>query len=318
MTDREIHDAYERMGPDAAARERMLARLLASGPEKRRRGIRTQRALLVAAVLTAGLALAAFGWVSNILREVNFGKQELTIPKVHEDGSLEHSNVEVDVISMQGFVGSPEYEACAEWLDFLDGYDPDGSLLAAVGNGPTGIPTDYDAYSCYTWEMAEELDRICEKYGLALLGATLDAVEPEHLFARTGTVGICDGAGAPNKPDWGYCYSDDTLFFEGVVTLPGPVRTIDYQFSRAVKGSLNTVALNIGAVEEYEQWMYTTQNGVPLLLANNGDSKAVIIADRESSFVVINVLGDWPEGTFDMTAEDLELFAEAFDFTAVS
>ena len=93
--------------------------------------------------------------------------------------------------------------------------------------------------------------------------------------------------------------------------------TVDYQFSRAVKGSFGSTPLYLSGIEDYEQWSYTTENGVELLLANDHASKALIIADRERSFVTVNVLGDWSAGTFQMSDRDVEDFAEAFDFTAV-
>ena len=68
--------------------------------------------------------------------------------------------------------------------------------------------------------------------------------------------------------------------------------------------------------DDYEQWEYTTADGVPLLLAL-GPSKALILADTEESFVTVNVLGDWAMGTFDISREDLEEIAEGFHFSVV-
>lgn len=324
MTNRDIHDAYARIHPDDAARARMLAKLLSAAGETRRRRppghVSVRRAALVAAVLAAAALLTAFCYVTDIfgLREMNLGPEKLTIPELHEDGSLTYDTVTVDNISMQGLVDSPEYQACKEWMDYLAQYDQDGSLLAAVGNGPTGLSSEYDAYLCYTQEMADELDRICEKYGLTLLGSSITDSDVDTMLARVSAEGLFSAVpeGVSNKAGWGYCYHEGTFFLEGLVTLPVN-RPVDYQFSRAVKGSLSTITLNVGNAGDYEQWVYTTENGVPLLLATNNVSKALVIADRENSFVVVNVLGDWTNGTFDLTREDLEAFAEAFDFTVI-
>lgn len=323
MTHREIHDAYARIKPDDAARARMLEGLLSAAAETRRLPGRAhiRRGVLAAAVLAAAVLLTAFCYVTDFfgLHRMNLGLEELTVPELHEDGSLTYDTITVDNLSMQGLAGSPEYQACREWMDYLAQYDPDGSLLAAVGNGPTGLSSEYDAYVCYTREMADELDRLCEKYGLALLGGSITDLDVDTLLAQVSAEGLFGTApeGVSNEADWGYRYRDGTFFLEGLVTLSPDRKSIDYQFSRAVKGSLNTLALNIGREADYEQWTYTTENGVPLLLATDHVSKALVIADRENSFVVVNVLGDWINGTFDLTCEDLEAFAEAFDFTAI-
>jgi len=326
VTEREIHDAYERIRPDEGAKARMLAKVLTAAEEarggKRSRGVSIRRGILIAAVLTGAVILTAFCYVTDIfgLRQVNLGPENLTIPEVQEDGTLTYDTVTVNSISMQGLVGSPEYEACREWTEYVNGYDPDGSIIASIGNGPTGVSAAYDAYLCYTQEMADELDRICERYGLTLLGSSAMESDVGTMLDQVSAEGLFDTAleGVSNEASWGYYYNEGTFFLEGLATFSGErPKHIDYQFSRAMKGSMSTLTLNIGKEEDYEQWVYTTKNGVPLLLATDNTTKALVIADREESFVVINVLGDWMNGTFDLSHEDLEIFAETFDFTAI-
>lgn len=326
MENREIHDAYERVRPDGAAKKRMLAHILASAEVERaaartRPNIRLKRLLIAAAILAVGLCLAAFGYMADFfrLKDANMGQEELAIPEVNESGgSITYDTVIRDTVSFQGFSGSPEFQACAEWRAYLARYDPDGEILAAIGNDPTGIPEDYDAYTCYTRDMADKVDQICQKYGLITLGPAEVGLEIQDLFARCG-VGDLLRPGA-NRTYSGYCYREGTFLFEGegvVLRADGTGCFMDYQFSRAMKGSFSTVALSVENLDSFQQWSYTTSNGVPLLLANNGQSKALVIADREGSFVVINVLGAWPDGGFDVTNEDLEQFAELFDFSAI-
>lgn len=328
MTNREIHDAYERIQPEAAARERMLRHILSSAAAERpaerteppRRRVRA--ALLAAAILAAGLTVASCCYVTDFfgLGSVDMGPQEITYPVSNGDGSFSDSTAAVDIISFQGFQDSPEYQACAEWQDFLAAYDQDGSILAAIGNDPTGIPEEYDAYTCYTWDMARKLDQLCEKYGLTLLGPVETDLEgPEDLSGRTGVGDIFAGSQGFNDMYWGYCYREGTFLVEGGVSLAGPgwFSTLNYQFSRAKKGCLSTVTLNIGNMEDFDQWAYVTENGVPLLLASNGSSRGLVIADRESSFVVAVVLGDLGDSRADLDRQTMESFAEAFDFTAI-
>ena len=53
-----------------------------------------------------------------------------------------------------------------------------------------------------------------------------------------------------------------------------------------------------------------------MLLANSS-SKALIIAERDNSFIVVNVLGDLRSDTFEMSDEMLEELANLFDFSAI-
>lgn len=92
--------------------------------------------------------------------------------------------------------------------------------------------------------------------------------------------------------------------------------TTNYELTRTMKGSFHPVTLNIGAIENYHEWNYTTKNGQNVLLANS-DSKALILAEREQSFLVVNVLGDFVSDTFEISDEMLEELADIFDFSAI-
>ena len=166
MTDREIHDAFERMKPDEAAKARMLENILsASQPERTVHRTGWKRTLLLAAVLAAGLsvATAAYGTDFFGLWSVGVRDQEIYSPIEVEEGVYVPGTEVVDEVSMQGLMGSPEYQAAREWEDFYGTYDPDGAILAeAEGYVP---PPEYEAYICYSQEMLDRLDGLCGKYG---------------------------------------------------------------------------------------------------------------------------------------------------------
>ena len=77
-----------------------------------------------------------------------------------------------------------------------------------------------------------------------------------------------------------------------------------------MKGTLDTVGLNIIDAEQYEQWEYQTACGETVLLAL-GPDKALILADLEQSFVVVNVM----PGTKSSTREALQELADSIDFS---
>lgn len=333
----EIYKIYENMEPDEAARKRMFENIRSAALQKefakkeKKRNMRKKSAKLgfrlavgvAAGCLFIGTAVCAVYYFG--LKDMGTGREkvhDLSVP-VEELGDIAQEDIpkkEVDMISLAGVVGSPEHEADAEWQEFLKSYDQDESILAAVGNDSTGFEEEYGEYLCYSQEMADKIDKICEKYGLQkLTGFEL----PENYE------GLCNGAGVGDflidsaentKAGYiaGWFYADGSFDFDGSAVISGSSFVMtDYQFSRAMKGTFQGTSLNVGDLEEYREWNYTTKNGETVLLATNGSTKALIIAEREKSFVTVNVLGDVLGGTFDIGEEELEKLAEAFDFSVI-
>lgn len=315
MTRDALYRAYDGLRPSDAARERMLQAVkeAAAHPETeehpKRRTFR--RSLLLAAAL--GL-IVAFGSVAYATGW--FGLRSAVM--YHDNGDPDQPYGNTDVMSLQGLAGSPEFEANARWQAFYDSYDPDGAILASVGNSDTGLEPRYDAYPCYTREMADTLDAIAEESGLELLsGLTL--------------------YGAAELPDWmrntlpqscgafDHCIYDAYSFDNGSFKTEGAFLFCDaqwpyetnYQFVCNRKGYLSVSYLAIGDADDYTQWAYETASGVTVTLAL-GPDKALIIADLPDAYLVVNVLdvrvGDVQQGEASLPAEILEAMADAFRF----
>lgn len=315
MTRDALYRAYDGLRPSDAARERMLQAVkeAAAHPETeehpKRRTFR--RSLLLAAAL--GL-IVAFGSVAYATGW--FGLRSAVM--YHDNGDSDQPYGNTDVMSLQGLAGSPEFEANARWHAFYESYDPDGAILSSVGNSDTGLEPRYDAYPCYTREMADTLDAIAEESGLELLsGLTL--------------------YGAAELPDWmrsilpqscgafGHCTYDAYSFDNGSFKTEGAFLFCDaqwpyetnYQFVCNRKGYLSVSYLAIGDADDYTQWAYETASGVTVTLAL-GPDKALIIADLPDAYLVVNVLdvrvGDVQQGEASLPAEILEAMADAFRF----
>ena len=315
MTRDALYRAYDGLRPSDAARERMLQAVkeAAAHPETeelpKRRTFR--RSLLLAAAL--GL-IVAFGSVAYATGW--FGLRSAVM--YHDNGDPDQPYGNTDVMSLQGLAGSPEFEANARWQAFYDSYDPDGAILASIGNSDTGLEPRYDAYPCYTREMADTLDAIAEESGLELLsGLTL--------------------YGAAELPDWmrsilpqscgafDHCTYDAYSFDNGSFKTEGAFLFCDaqwpyetnYQFVCNRKGYLSVSYLAIGDADDYTQWAYETASGVTVTLAL-GPDKALIIADLPDAYLVVNVLdvrvGDVQQGEAALPAEILEAMADAFRF----
>ena len=315
MTRDALYRAYDGLRPSDAARERMLQAVkeAAAHPETeehpKRRTFR--RSLLLAAAL--GL-IVAFGSVAYATGW--FGLRSAVM--YHDNGDPDQPYGNTDVMSLQGLAGSPEFEANARWHAFYESYDPDGAILASVGNSDTGLEPRYDAYPCYTREMADTLDAIAEESGLELLsGLTLyGAAELPDWMRNTlphscGAFDHCIYAGY--SFDSGSFKTEGAFFF---CDARWPYET-NYQFVCNRKGYLSVSYLAIGDADDYTQWEYETASGVTVTLAL-GPDKALIIADLPDAYLVVNVLdvrvGDVQRGEITLPAGILEAMADAFRF----
>lgn len=315
MTRDALYRAYDGLRPSDAARERMLQAVkeAAAHPETeehpKRRTFR--RSLLLAAAL--GL-IVAFGSVAYATGW--FGLRSAVM--YHDNGDPDQPYGNTDVMSLQGLAGSPEFEANARWQAFYDSYDPDGAILASIGNSDTGLEPRYDAYPCYTREMADTLDAIAEESGLELLsGLTLyGAAELPDWMRNT----LPQSCGAFDHCIYaGYSFDNGSFKTEGAFLFcdaQWPYET-NYQFVCNRKGYLSVSYLAIGDADDYTQWAYETASGVTVTLAL-GPDKALIIADLPDAYLVVNVLdvrvGDVQQGEAALPAEILEAMADAFRF----
>lgn len=327
MNRSEIRRAYDSVRPDDGARERMLENILSAVSVEQtvvRRGKANTRLLrrtlclaaVIALLLALGITAYAAGW---------FGLRDAVIGRFVVNDGIDQDYY-AQFMSLQGYSDSPEFLALCEWQSFLETYDSDGSILDAIGNSSTEFDEKYRYYSCYTQEMADEIDRICEKYGLSLITDARFFDSEEGFFEAAGVGQVCTRQGEGFENDFypGYVHNDGSFHFEGEASFTGsdaawpyPIR---YQFERSMKGSFSSTVLNIGDAADYEEWTYTTKNGVVLTLAQSS-WKELILVDRESSFVVVNLfdvyVGDAVYGELHKSREALEAFAELFDFSVI-
>lgn len=280
-----------------------------------------RRPLLVAAVIALTLLLAGCAVVYVLsLQNMRLGEYNATIPSCEAEPSGQV--ISSDVVSMQGILGSPGYQAAKEWQDFLDAYDLDGALLRNADASGYQPPEDYAAYLCYTSEMEEKIDAICRKYGLEPLGPTVLAEDGYEALDALGIRTILsEDTGAVTALSQGYYYPGGTFALEGETTLSGEdspwIYPIDFQYRCVMKNAFDTVSLAVGNVEDYRQWDYTLADGTQALLAIS-EEKALILVDKADYFVTVNVLnprvGDLPLGEQRMDPAGLEGFADTFSF----
>ena len=125
---------------------------------------RMRRPFLLAALIALLLMLVGCG-IAYVLNLQNLKIGEQTIPQVQYDDSgnqVGETEVKLDVLSMQGIKGTPNYLAGQEWLAFTSSYTYSG------GEYWESAP-EYWAYSVQTQEMVDKLNEICGKYGLKII-----------------------------------------------------------------------------------------------------------------------------------------------------
>ena len=290
----------------------------------------TKSGVVLAAVLAGSLLVAttAYAIYTYGLRDLHMGKETVLDLSKREElpGEVSEKDIpqkEVDIITLGGIAGSPEYDACSEWKAFLEGYDTDGAMLSEIGNGFAGLGEYELVYNCYTQDMANKVDEICEKYELSKLQGLTIVNDYAALCRQTNIGDICAGADGSVRWDFvgGHLYDDGTFAMDGRVIWKGSADSkllcvADYQFERTMKGSFNPFTLNVGRIEEYHEWEYSSESGQTVLLANSS-LKALIIVERDNSFIVVNILGDLLPDTFEMSDEMLEELADLFDFSVI-
>ena len=229
-------------------------------------------------------------------------------------------------LSLQGYVGSNSYQAAKEWFDFLQSYDPDGAIEFSDEAYSVEFPEDYQFYQLYSVEMKEKLDEICQKYDLELLGPVLVDVTADDMFRELGINGILR-EDAQAEIEWsqggpGYFFRNGTFEVECYVTLTGENNPWPFDnlisFRCHNKNSFDAVFLSMADPTQFDQWNYTTSNGVEVLLVMGPDG-ALIVADIGDYFITVGSIetkaGNILDGEHTMTREGLEAYAEIFDFS---
>ncbi|MBU5625758.1 hypothetical protein KQI82_02265 [Oscillibacter sp. MSJ-2] len=269
--------------------------------QKRRR----RHVTVVAAVLCLIVALTCTAVATDF-----FGLRQWLMPEKAAvqmpDGQGGLQDVRVDSITLSGYADTPESRATAEWQAFLGSYDPDGSILREIGNGPTGLEERYRFYQVYTREMADTLDGITERCGLVLHTGIQDVMSREDLFSKAGGAFLAES----HTPFSTYIYEDGTFHYDGEAYVEG-FGILSYQFMRCVRGSFTDVMLAVGDVSAYREWGYTASCGQEVRLGI-GPGKALVLAELRDSFVTLNVLAGGDDG---LTAGELEALADGIDFS---
>lgn len=280
-----------------------------------------KRVWLLAAIITVALLLVGCTIVYVLsLQDMKLGEE--VWEDYHTGETQPHS-----ALSLQGFAGSPSYQAAKEWYEWKQRYDPNSELLTpSAEDYAETLPEAYQGYLLYTPEMRAEVDALCEKYGLNLLGKEYIDATTEDMF-QTLQIGSIFRPDAPVQPSWsqgspGYFYANGAFEVEAYIAptgedSPWPEENfISYRCHR--KDTFDDVTLPLTDMEHYQQWSYQNADGITCLLAVHPENGALIVVDKEDYFITVTLeskSGNILDGYQSMDKATLEAFADIFNFT---
>lgn len=280
-----------------------------------------KRVWLLAAIITVALLLVGCTVVYILsLQDMKLGEE------VWEDYYTGETQPH-SALSLQGFAGSPSYQAAKEWYEWKQAYDPNSELLTpSAEDYAETLPEEYSGYLIYTSEMKAQVDALCQKYGLKLLGREYWDATMEDFF-QTLQIDSIFRPDVPVEPQWrpaspGYFYSNGA--FEIEVSLrptgedsPWPGENlISYRCHR--KDTFDDVRIYLTDMEHYQQWNYQNADGINCLLAVHPENGALIVVDKEDYFITVTLeskSGNVLDGYRSMDQATLEAFADIFNFT---
>ena len=219
------------------------------------------------------------------------------------------------VLSLQGYEGSPSYNALQEWLTYATEYTIHNPELCFSDDFQR--PEAYTNYPCYSQEMVDKVDEICSKYGLHLLGKPLFITDAEGM-KENGLSGVLSEE-AMSRCFYGHFYQDGSFVASGELEFSVDYeKTVQFQMHNIKKEAFYTVHLGLNNISGYVQWNYTTQDGYSALLALN-DKTGLIFVENEGRFISI-IIDEVPDSNMVFTGLPnekpfLEMVCDCFVFS---
>lgn len=262
----------------------------------RRQSLR--RPLLVAAIVALSLLLVGCA-VVHIMRMQDLHIGGHTV--IHQAAEKsEPTEVQLEVLSLQGMKNTPAYLANQEWLQFTESYTPERGDYWESEEA-------YWAYSVLDQTMVDKVDELCGKYGLKVIGKPWHEHQDCNQFLKLiGIQSLLEsGSSAALHIPQGRFFEGGSFTIYGDIALSegDPPAYITYQY--VCKDVFYDVFAYVDPDTVTER-PYTTADGTAVLLLE-GENSGIIMADREDSFITIDVALT--------NGISLEAVADQFDFT---
>ena len=222
------------------------------------------------------------------------------------------------VLSLQGYEGSPAYQALQEWWEYAIDYTIQNPELRFSSDYQR--PEAYTDYPCYSQDMVDKVDEICSEYGLHLLGKSTFITDADGMEAN-GLSGVLSDEAAP-RCFYGHLYEDGSFVASGELEFSSDYeKAVQFQMHNIKKDAFYTVHLGLNNMSDYTQWNYTTADGYTALLALS-DRTGLIFVENEARFVSI-IIEEVPDEGMVFTGlpkekHFLEMVCDCFAFSVVA
>ena len=299
------------------------------GPKLKRKAFkRFRRPFLVAAVI--GLLMLLMGCAAYFYRLKNLvvidhAEEGIAVTEEDVSGRISEETTETtagpfvaeQVLSLQGYEGSPAYHALQEWLTYATEYTIQNPELRFSDEYQR--PEAYTSYPCYSQEMVDKVDEICGKYGLHLLGKAVFLTDAEEMEEH-GLSGVLNEDVVP-RCFYGHLFQDGSFVASGELEFTGDYEnTVQFQMHNIKKDAFYTVHLGLNNISDCVQWNYTTTDGYHALLARK-DNTGFIFVENEGRFISI-IVEEVPDSNMVFTGlpkekQFLEIVCDSFVFSDI-
>ena len=332
-----MNDYIDHAYSPAEDHETSVERIKAMTMEKINRGQKKPvrklgRTLLVAAVLAAVLAVAAFAVYQATMADRVLENREIersdgsSVMRYSPVGTAEEAaSGETNIIESGSLYrvspadsANSEYMALQEWIEY--------SMNASFGEDEPRLDAENPYRMCYPviYEaQVEKLKEIAEKYELQLIESYETFSRPENFYAYAGLTEFMPLEGAYEDEDScsGIVYGDGSFMANALKTnLPDSNEsdTVNINVNRAMKGSLTDIYILGDAPEKYTNEAYATESGVLTDLAL-GEYYSMIFAELDNCYVTIFLNGGTnpTEYLTLLDMDDLKYIADGIDFAVL-
>ena len=257
-----------------------------------------RRPVLIAAMIAMLLMLVGCAVVYVLrLQDIKIGDHTVIHQDVKETNPTE---IQLDVLSLQGIKDSPAYLANQEWLQFTKSYTPEGGEY-------WNSEEIYWAYNVLDQTMVDKLNEICEKYGLKIIGKPWHEHQDCNQFLKLMGIQslLKNGSTAVLRIPQGRFFEGGSFTVYGDILLSDGETPAYITYQYVCKDVFYDVFAYVNPDTVIER-SYTTTGGTNVLLLE-GENSGIIMADREDCFITIDAA--LTDGI------SLDAVADQFDFT---
>lgn len=293
---------------------------------------RIVRPLLLAAVVALLLMLVGCAVVYVLsMQSMKIGSitESLPILSANDMDITGFRDVELQVLTLSGLKGSPNYKAAQEWHCFTESYDPYGEKYQELfqAGALEEYPAEFNGLPIYTQEMRETMDGILAKYNLLPPGELLNFRTLKQMCAALGIEKIQT---AQNDVDirisHGYCNSNGNFYLNMRFSLPESEELQYYDTWGNLywcrKDCFTPEYTTIEDTNDWKEWNYTTAAGSEVLIFHSpSDWRGWIVCQREEAQMVLqlevrkDMMSDDHADYQYLTDRQIELIADAVDFS---